>query len=79
MGCCATGQRGNRLVGLYHSVYGTAHFRHQSWPLSDRATIVNIIGEQAEHLAHLFCTIYRPRVLVEAAEREAGPVPCLTS
>jgi hypothetical protein len=55
------------LAGLFHSIYGTVHFRHQSWPLSDRATIVNVIGDEAENLAYLFCTIDRPRVLVEKA------------
>jgi hypothetical protein len=49
--------------GLFHSIYGTVHFRHQSWPLSDRATI----GDEAENLAYLFCTLDRPRVLVEKA------------
>lgn len=55
-------------AGLFHSIYGTVHFRHQSWPLSDRASIVQVIGDEAEGLAYLFCTIDRPRGLVEMAQ-----------
>jgi hypothetical protein len=54
-----------RLAGLFHSIYGMVHFRHQIWPLDDRPTIAGIIGDEAEQLAYLFCTIDRPRALVE--------------
>src|SRR5207344_2930316 len=43
-------------AGLFHSIYGTRHFRHQSWPVTDRATIQKLIGEEAELLAYIFCT-----------------------
>lgn len=61
-----------RLAGLFHSVYGTVHFRHQSWPLTDRYTIRQLIGAEAEQLAYLFCTLDRPRALVEHAEHPAA-------
>jgi len=48
-------------AGLFHSIYGTWRFKHQSWPLTDRATIKKLIGEDAEHLAYIFCTTDRPR------------------
>jgi hypothetical protein len=57
-------QWGNRepvcTAGLFHSLYGTNRFRHKSWPLTDRATIRDLIGERAEELAYFFCTRDRP-------------------
>src|SRR5262249_46903328 len=47
-------------AGFFHSIYGTRHFRHQCWPISDRETIRLLIGERAEMLVHAFCTIDRP-------------------
>jgi hypothetical protein len=47
-------------AGLFHSLYGTNRFRHKSWPLTDRATIRELIGERAEELAYFFCTRDRP-------------------
>ena len=44
-------------AGLYHSIYGTAVFHHQT--TSDRGVVRNIIGERAEHLAYLFCVLGR--------------------
>ena len=35
-------------AGLYHSIYGTAVFHHQT--TSDRGVVQAIIGEDAEHL-----------------------------
>jgi hypothetical protein len=52
-------------AGLFHSIYGTRHFRHRAWPLDDRKTIVGLIGPEAEELAYLFCTADRPRAFVE--------------
>ena len=44
-------------AGLYHSIYGTSAFHHQT--TSDRGVVQNIIGERAEHLAYLFCVLGR--------------------
>jgi hypothetical protein len=55
------------LAGLYHSIYGTTFFKSvlvDGGEVKNRDLIRSIIGEEAEHLAHLFCTINRPRVLL---------------
>jgi len=46
------------LAGLYHSIYGTNTFKHQS--LHDRAKLVEMIGDHAEFLVHCFSTKDRP-------------------
>ena len=46
-------------AGLFHSIYGTASFKHQT--VSDRSVITSLIGEEAEHLVYLFCTLTKPR------------------
>lgn len=54
------------LAGLFHSIYGTNAFRHQSLPLVDRGRVRLAIGLLAERLAYLFCTIDRPGCIREA-------------
>ena len=44
-------------AGLFHSIYGTAVFHHQTE--SDRQFEQDLIGEEAEHLAYLFCVLGR--------------------
>jgi hypothetical protein len=44
-------------AGLFHSIYGTALFHHQT--VSDRQVVYDLIGEKAEHLAYLFCILGR--------------------
>ena len=44
-------------AGLFHSIYGTAVFHHQT--VSDRQVVQDLIGEEAEHLAYLFCVLGR--------------------
>ena len=44
-------------AGLYHSIYGTDVFHHQT--TSDRGVVQGIIGEKAEHLVYLFCILGR--------------------
>ena len=44
-------------AGLFHSIYGTAVFHHQT--TADRDVIQSVIGEKAEHLAYLFCILGR--------------------
>jgi hypothetical protein len=59
------------LAGLFHSIYGTNIFRHQAIPISERDRVKDLIGEQAELLAYIFCSCNRPRALLEAVKR--GP------
>lgn len=46
--------------GLFHSIYGTNSFKHQSCPLDSRPNIIKLIGPAAEFLAYLFCVLDRP-------------------
>jgi (p)ppGpp synthase/HD superfamily hydrolase len=52
-------------AGLFHSIYGTKHFRHKAWPIADRETIRNLIGDDAERLAYVFCKADRPRAFFD--------------
>jgi hypothetical protein len=47
------------LAGLYHSVYGTQFFQHETLPVDARRRVQEAIGERAEELAFLFCAIRR--------------------
>jgi SM-20-related protein len=57
------------LAGLFHSVYGTEHFRRQTIPIAARPRIVQLIGGHAEKLAYRFCTLNTKEFLakIEAA------------
>ena len=44
-------------AGLFHSIYGTAVFHHQT--TADRGVIKSVIGEKAERLVYLFCILGR--------------------
>src|SRR2546426_322544 len=46
-------------AGLFHSVYGTEHYEPKAIPLTRRAEVRQLIGDEAESLAWLFCTIRR--------------------
>jgi hypothetical protein len=46
------------LAGLFHSIYGTNTFKHQS--LSDRGALIDMIGVKAELLVYHFSTKDRP-------------------
>ena len=52
------------LAGLYHSIYGTNTFKHQS--LKERERLVEKIGDHAEFLVYCFSTKDRP--LFESVE-----------
>ena len=52
------------LAGLFHSIYGTNAFAHQSLMQSQRSELRAAIGEEAEALAWLFCSIDRPRAIL---------------
>jgi hypothetical protein len=46
------------MAGLFHSIYGTNTFKHQS--LNDRGKLIQMIGLKAELLVHYFSTKDRP-------------------
>ena len=46
-------------AGLFHSVYGTSSFKHQS--TNDRDKVRELIGEQAEEVVFMFCSVALPR------------------
>jgi hypothetical protein len=59
------------LAGLFHSIYGTNIFRHETMLISQRNVVIALIGPDAERLAYIFCSCGRPKALVNAAE--SGP------
>ena len=46
-------------AGLFHSVYGTQHYELTAVPLTMRNEVQQLIGEEAESLAWLFCMMRR--------------------
>jgi hypothetical protein len=50
-------------AGLFHSVYGTEYYELKAVPLSMRDEVQQLIGEEAESLAWLFCMIRRESLL----------------
>jgi hypothetical protein len=46
-------------AGLFHSVYGTEYYELKAIPLTMRNEVQQLIGEEAETLAWLFCMIRR--------------------
>jgi hypothetical protein len=46
-------------AGLFHSVYGTEHYLPAAFPSEMRAEVSELIGEEAEGLAWLFCVMER--------------------
>ena len=46
-------------AGLFHSVYGTTYFKPKI--IKDRDVVRESIGEEAEELVYLFCSIKHPR------------------
>jgi hypothetical protein len=48
-------------AGLFHSVYGTQYFKKQTLKFQERKALQVLIGEEAENLAWLFCTLDRPK------------------
>ena len=49
-------------AGLFHSVYGTVYFMPEGGLVEDRQVIKDLIGEQAEEVAYLFCILEQPRL-----------------
>lgn len=56
------------MAGLFHSIYGTNAFTHQSLVQSQRAELQSAIGSDAETLAWLFCSIDRPHAILLGLE-----------
>ena len=56
------------MAGLFHSIYGTHAFTHQSLVQSQRAELQNAIGTEAEELAWLFCSIDRPHAILQGIQ-----------
>jgi hypothetical protein len=52
------------LAGLFHSIYGTWHFRYTSFPIERRDVVRDLIGEHAEFLAYVFCVAERPKEFI---------------
>src|SRR5688500_4710344 len=50
-------------AGLFHSVYGTEYYELKAVPLSMRQEVQQLIGEEAESLVWLFCTMRRETLL----------------
>ena len=46
-------------AGLFHSIYGTDSYKNQT--TNDRQKVKDLIGERAELLVYMFCTMPRPR------------------
>lgn len=55
------------LAGLFHSIYGTNIFKPQAASTNDRRDVIVLIGQRSERLAHIFCSIDRPRALISEA------------
>ena len=49
-------------AGLYHSVYGTSYFPFDS--NVTREKIISLIGEKAENLVHIFCSLERRSIQI---------------
>lgn len=62
------------LAGLFHSIYGTRHFKHQALSFNQRGLVAHLIGNEAEHLAYVFCVTDRPRAFVEQVGQK---YPCV--
>ncbi len=58
-------------AGLFHSVYGTEHYEPKAVPLSMRHKVRELIGEEAEFLAWVFCFMRR-ETFDQNLQRQAG-------
>jgi hypothetical protein len=54
-------------AGLFHSVYGTEHYELKAVPLTMRKEVQELIGEEAESLAWLFCMMRRESLFQNVA------------
>ena len=56
-------------AGLFHSMYGTDGFKRNSLTLEDRHEVRALIGEEAERLVYLFCSVRRISMFEPGAPR----------
>jgi hypothetical protein len=70
-----------QYAGLMHSVYSTDVFNHRTFNFNERDRVRALVGDLAERLAYLFCTIDRRELLsvVRASGNEAPDSFELTS
>lgn len=54
------------LAGLYHSIYGTNVFEHSTLSFEQRGELRARIGDRAEQLAFIFCSVERPKAFLSA-------------
>lgn len=52
-------------AGLFHSVYGTEYFELESG--ADRDSVRRVIGDEAEGIAHAWCTIRRETFSIDTS------------
>lgn len=73
-----------RLAGLFHTVYGTEHFKEAIACMTERVAIGDLIGPAAEELVHLYCTmtreslyaaVGRTKSAAELISRDGRPLP----
>jgi SM-20-related protein len=60
------------FAGLFHSVYGTEHFRRQAIPVAARPRVAEIIGSEAEGLAFEFCILDTRAFIADIEKIAAG-------
>jgi Aspartyl/Asparaginyl beta-hydroxylase len=60
------------LAGLVHSVYSTDIFTERLFGFEERSKVRDLIGEEAERLAFLFCSIDRRDLFRSLGMRHAG-------
>jgi aspartate beta-hydroxylase len=53
------------LAGLLHSAYSTESFEHRLFGLDERALVRSLIGDDADHLVHLFCATERNELFAQ--------------
>jgi hypothetical protein len=59
-------------AGMFHSVYGTSSFRCALLTERERPVLREMIGNAAENLAYLFCTLERPLSLDDWPKKLQG-------
>ena len=59
-------------AGMFHSIYGTEPFQKFKVPLERRGEVRELIGERAERLAYLNCSMTRA-TFDESTQQDEGP------
>lgn len=61
-------------AGFFHSIYGTQRFQAFKLPMTERATVIALVGGLAERLAYINCTIEREDLDAFVLEYGSGPL-----